>query len=101
TLYVQSSGYEVVPDSLSPNEIPARTPVNRALERGYRTGSRPRIEPRQARGQRDGTSAHARNFLDCVRSRQRCHCDIEQGHRDTSAAQIGNIAHKTKSYLEW
>ena len=55
---------------------------------------------RQARGRSD-TAPHARNFLDCVRSRQRCHCDIETGHRDTSAALIGNIAHKLKGYLEW
>jgi hypothetical protein len=44
---------------------------------------------------------HARNFLDCVRSRERCHCDIETGHRSTSATLLGNIAYKTKSYLEW
>jgi predicted dehydrogenase len=100
TLYVQSNGYEVVPDNLTPNEFPARTPVNRALERGYRTGSRARIQAQQARGRAD-TSTHAGNFLDCVRSRQRCSCDIEQGHRDTSAALIANIAHKTKSHLEW
>ena len=40
-------------------------------------------------------------FLDCIRSRQTCSCDIEVGHRDTTAALIGNIAHKTKSFLEW
>jgi predicted dehydrogenase len=100
TLYVQARGFEIVPDSLTPNEFPARTPLDRARERGYRTGARPRIQPRQAQGRAE-TSDHARNFLDCVRSRQRCHCDIEQGHRDTSAALIGNIAHKTRSYLEW
>ncbi len=58
------------------------------------------IEARKADGP-DSTALHARNFLDCVRSRERCHCDIEIGHRDTSAALIGNIAHKTRSYLEW
>jgi len=51
--------------------------------------------------EKDGTTLHARNFLDCVRSRQLCHCDIEIGHRDTSAALIGHIAHKMKKYLEW
>ena len=29
------------------------------------------------------------------------HCDIETGHRSTSATLLANIAHKTKSYLEW
>jgi predicted dehydrogenase len=100
TLYLQYNGYEVVPDALTPNEFPPRTPRNRNLERGWRTGSRPRISPRQARGGAP-TTAHARNFLDCVRSRQRCTCDIETGHRSTSAALIANVAHKTKTYLEW
>ena len=100
TLFLLSNGYEVVPDNLTPNEFPPRTPVDRALERGYRTGSKPAIAPRQAKGTAP-TGLHARNFLDCVRSRQTCHCDIEVGHRDTTAALIGNIAHKTKSLLDW
>jgi predicted dehydrogenase len=100
TLYLQARGFEVVPDSLTPNEFPARTPVNRNLERGYRTGSRPRIQPRQVQGSAP-TENHARNFLECVRSRRRCTCDIETGHRSTSAALIANVAHKTRTYLEW
>jgi predicted dehydrogenase len=100
TLYLQGNGYQIVPDSLTPNEFPARTPLNRNLERGWRTGSATRLQPRQVRGSAP-TTAHARNFLDCVRSRRRCHCDIETGHRSTSAALIANIAHKTRTYLEW
>ena len=61
---------------------------NRTLTRWHAKGSAP-------------TSLHARNFLDCVKSRHTCNCDIEVGHRDTTAALIGNIAHKTKSLLEW
>lgn len=100
TLYLQWNGYEVVPDNLTPNEFVARTPLNRTLERGYRVGAKPEIEPRKNSG-KDSTALHARNFLDCVRSREKCNCDIEIGHRDTTAALIGNIAHKTRSYLEW
>ncbi len=44
---------------------------------------------------------HARNFLDCVKSRQTPSCDIEFAHRCTTAAHIGNIAHKMRAYLEW
>jgi predicted dehydrogenase len=100
TLYLQGRGFEVVPDNLTPNEFPARTPLDRSLERGYRTGSRPRIKPRQVQGSAP-TENHARNFLECVRSRRRCTCDIETGHRSTSAALIANVAHKTRTYLEW
>lgn len=100
TLYLQGSGYEIVPEMVTPNEFAARSPVDRNREKGWRTGAKPLIEAKQGKGKQD-TADHARNFLDCVRSRQRCHCDIETGHRDTSAALIGNIAHRTKSYLEW
>jgi predicted dehydrogenase len=100
TLYLHGSGYEVVPDAITPNEFPARTPVNRAFERQWRAGEKPMIEPRKAAGDGD-TAHHARNFLDCVKSRQPCNCDIETGHRSTSATLIANIAHKTGALLAW
>jgi predicted dehydrogenase len=100
TLYVYGGGYEVVPDSITPNEFPARTPIDRSLERGYRTGAKPVIEAKQVKGEA-GTAAHARNFLDCVKSRETPSCDIEVGHRRTSATLLGNIAWRLKAYLEW
>ncbi|MCS6849949.1 MAG: Gfo/Idh/MocA family oxidoreductase [Gemmataceae bacterium] len=100
TLYLLSNGFEVVPDSLTPNEFPARTPLDRSLEKGYRVGAKPMIEPVKVKGAAP-TSLHARNFLDCIKTRQPCHCDIEVGHRSTTAAIIGNIALKTRSLLEW
>jgi predicted dehydrogenase len=100
TVYIQGGGYEVVPDPINPNVNPARTPIDRTVERSYRKGVKPEIEARKATGKAD-TADHARNFLDCIRSRQRCHCDVETGHRDTTAALVGNIAHKMKAYLEW
>jgi predicted dehydrogenase len=99
TVYVQSNGYEVVPDAISPNEFFARTPLDRSLDRWNR-GSAPVIEAKKGTGDAD-TKHHARNFLDCVKSRKEANCDIEIGHRSTSAPLIGNIAYKTKAYLEW
>jgi predicted dehydrogenase len=100
TLYLTGSGYEVAPDSITPNEFCARTPLDRKLEKSYRDGAKPMIEPIKGSG-KASTADHARNFLDCIKSREKCNCDIEVGHHDTVAALIGNIAHKTKSYLEW
>ena len=101
TLYLFSDGYEIVPDEITPNEFPARTPVNRALERGYRAGAKPLIEASKRAGGDADTRHHARNFLDRVKDRGRCNCDIETGHRSTSATLIANVALKTKSHLEW
>jgi predicted dehydrogenase len=102
TLHLYGDGYEVVPDEITPNEFPARTPIDRPYERGYRTGAKPLIDPVKVTGARsDATVAHVRNFLDCVKSRGTCACDIETGHRSTSATLVANIAHKTRTYLQW
>ena len=100
TLYLRGNGYEVVPDDVTPNAFPARTPIDRTVERGWRTGAKPLIEPRAGAGKVE-TADHARNFLDCVKSRAACNCDIETGHRSTSATLLGNVAHDMKAYLEW
>jgi predicted dehydrogenase len=100
TLYLRGNGYDVVPDDVTPNAFPARTPVDRTVERGWRTGAKPLIAARSGSGQVD-TADHARNFLDCVKSRAACNCDIETGHRSTSATLLGNVAHDAKAYLEW
>jgi predicted dehydrogenase len=102
TLYMLGSGYEVVPDTITENEFPARSPINRDGDRGYRAGAKPLIQPKKVSGSGSGeTVPHARNFLDCVKSRKPCNCDIEIGHRSTSATLIANIAYQTKSLLQW
>jgi predicted dehydrogenase len=65
---------------------------------------KPRIKPvviSNKDGYKELDEAHARNFLDCVKSRQQPNCDIEEGHRSTSYALLANIALATKSRLEW
>lgn len=102
TLYLLGNGYEVVPDAISEDEFPARTPLTRLQDGKYRKNAKARIEPRQSRGHSTGdTVPHARNFLDCVKSRAKCNCDIETGHRSTSTTLLANIALKTGSVIEW
>ena len=36
-----------------------------------------------------------RNFVECVRSRQRPNCDIEIGHVSSALCHLGNIVHRT------
>ncbi|MFN4257845.1 MAG: Gfo/Idh/MocA family protein [Gemmataceae bacterium] len=100
TLYLNTGGYEVVPEVILPNEFPARSPLDRAIERGYRVGGKPMIEGRKVTSKMLDAD-HARNFLDCVRSRAKPSCDIEFGHRATTAPLIANIAHRTRALLEW
>jgi len=49
----------------------------------------------------DLTDQHTRNFLDCVKSRAKCHCDMETGHRSTTFAHVANIALATRARLDW
>ena len=50
-------------------------------------------EPKSVVG-RDCTDLHARNFIDCIRSRQRPVADVEIGHRSTIVPHLGNISYR-------
>ena len=102
TLYLFGDGYEVLPDPISEDEFPARSPLTRQQDARYRSDAKPRIAPLKVRGaSTSDTAPHARNFLDCVKRRAKCNCDIEIGHRSTSATLLANIALKTHSVLYW
>ncbi|MGH9663206.1 MAG: Gfo/Idh/MocA family protein, partial [Bryobacteraceae bacterium] len=45
--------------------------------------------------------AHARNFLDCVKSRQRPNADVEEGHRSAVMCHLGNISMRLGRSLKW
>jgi hypothetical protein len=99
TLYFRSNGWEVVPERITPNEFPLRSPTNRKAP-GWRAGEAPMIEPKKVSGNAD-TAYHARNFLDCLKSRKPCNSDPESAHRSTTTTVLANIALKTKACLEW
>jgi predicted dehydrogenase len=44
---------------------------------------------------------HMQNWLDCIRSRERCIADVEVGHRSTTVCHLGNIARWTGRKLKW
>ena len=71
-------------------------------ERGQFQPPGPKLEEEQhAAVDHDLTAQHVRNFLDCVKSRKPCNCDLETGHRSTTFAHLANIALATRSRLEW
>ncbi|MBD3266811.1 gfo/Idh/MocA family oxidoreductase [bacterium] len=49
----------------------------------------------------DRTDVHIQNFLDGVRSRERCISDVEVTHRSTSAVLLANIAYHADEKLHW
>src|SRR5436189_6397932 len=86
-MFLDRDGFEVYPEtaSVKDGEFTWRTAYM-----NYRGGP-----------QGDHNNNHVRNFLDCIKSRQRPISDIEIGHRSTSASHLGNIAYRTGQRLSW
>ena len=47
------------------------------------------------------TALHARNFLDCMRTREKPHADVEIGHRSTSLSLMANLSLVLGQRLDW
>ena len=108
TLYINYANWHVVPEKTSGQVIGYAggkgygNPVYREGGRLAGTGAKVAMEPRAGKGSASyDTTSHTRNFLDCIKSRGKCNADVLTGHLSTSATLIGNIAHKTRSFLEW
>jgi predicted dehydrogenase len=101
TMYLNSGKWEIVPERTTEVLFGQRTPLDRNLERGYGPSKKAAMEPRTGGSGFADTTWHTRNFLDCMKSRRKCNCDILEGHLSTSATIIGHIALRTRSLLEW
>ncbi len=85
TLFVDRGGLEVIPEK-------RRESQNKMVDR---------TEPIKVENSNDQHETHVRNFLDSVKSRQKPICDIEIGHRTTSAALLANIAYRSRRRIAW
>jgi predicted dehydrogenase len=77
TLYINREYFEITPD-----------------------GGR-NVEARRVKNENRQGEAHVRNFLDCVKSRQRPTSDIEIGHRSTTTCLLGNVALRSGRRIVW
>ncbi|MFQ6096456.1 MAG: gfo/Idh/MocA family oxidoreductase, partial [Armatimonadota bacterium] len=59
-----------------------------------------RMEALQSGGS-DQHYSHVRDFIRCVKTRERCRSDVEIGHRSTSACHLANIAYWTGRKIRW
>ncbi|HUI41080.1 MAG TPA: Gfo/Idh/MocA family oxidoreductase [Terriglobia bacterium] len=87
TMFVDRGGFEVFPET-RPGGRNGRKEVDRAASMKMDSVN-------------DDHFDHIRNFLDCVKSRQRPISDIEIGHRSTSACLLGNVALRSGRRLAW
>jgi len=56
--------------------------------------------PRQG-GSGDYHLLHVKNFVDCMRSRNRPNADVEIGHNSMIACHLGNIAYRLGRLVKW
>ncbi|MEM9588671.1 MAG: Gfo/Idh/MocA family oxidoreductase [Planctomycetota bacterium] len=88
TAYISSSAYEVLPErsgQFQDKKLPRSKP-----EKKQESWSNHRL-----------TTAHARNFLDCMTTRDQPHADVEVGHRSTTFCHLANISFAVGRRLEW
>jgi len=104
SLAISRSGFEVFPDMKSSpsNAIPvfkghpAGGPVREDVK------PEPWIKPAKESGSSDEQfDLHVRNFIDCIKSRQRPIADIEGGHRTTTACHLANLSLRLGRKLRW
>jgi predicted dehydrogenase len=96
----EGSGYVILPENVRTQELPALSPLFRKENALQSRAVRAAREAAQVKGSSD-TAAHARNFLDCAKSRRPTNCPVEVGHRSTSATLLAKIALRRGRYLAW
>jgi predicted dehydrogenase len=100
TLYVNYGGYVLEPEPVREVPYPAIDPRDRRASATVRGKVKEVIEARKGKGP-EPTPAHARNFLDCIKSRQETNCPVRIGHRSTSTTLLANVAYDRKRRIEW
>ncbi len=101
TMFIAPNGWEVVPEEITESPRVANSPLDREAQRRRGRERKTFTQAKSAKGSVWADAPHARNFLDCVKSRGKCNADILTGHLSTSATLIANIALKTESLLKW
>jgi predicted dehydrogenase len=93
TLYADRVGFEVYPEPKGESGPGAVRAVEGDSEGFW-------MRHQQVRD-RDTTDLHLKNFLACVRSREKPAADVETGHHSTIVPHLGNIALRTGHKIRW
>jgi predicted dehydrogenase len=105
TLFIDRGGYEIIPETTrhpAPELLPPHVLRMKSVAEPeeIRRSRRPRTASLIASGS-DQNLPHVKNFLECVKSRQRPISDVEIGHRSTTTAHLGNVALRSGHRIEW
>jgi len=102
TLFINRASLEVVPDPdiAADDQIPRFTGPPRP-PRDAAPPLTPALKDGPYEQVRDQFRPHVRNFLDCVKSRERPVADLESGHRSVTSCHLANIALKLGRVVRW
>jgi predicted dehydrogenase len=104
SMTISRAGFEVHPDL----KIPPQNQVPQFL--GQPVGGVVRIpgvkpvpwtDPVEEKASNDLLAAHARNFLDCIKSRRQPAAPVEDGHRVATACHLANISLRLGRKIQW
>jgi predicted dehydrogenase len=104
SLDIDRAGFTVYPDmKIDPfNAIPAFAGHPAGGPKRSGVPAEPWIEPfKMAGSSAEQLNLHVRNFLDCVKSRERPIADVEQGNQVTTACHLANISLRTGRKIRW
>jgi predicted dehydrogenase len=96
TMFLDRSGFEVFPEPVTQGDYREINAASKGEQKVL--GKAPEMKMEQVD---DGVLEHVGNFLECMRTRKHPQTDIEYGHRSTSCCVLGNVALRSKEYLEW
>ncbi|MBN1393719.1 MAG: Gfo/Idh/MocA family oxidoreductase [Pirellulales bacterium] len=71
------------------------------IERNLCKSDPPEIVGKPLRDKENHVELHLRNWIDCIKSRERPAADVEIGHRSATVCHLGNIARWTGRRLRW
>jgi predicted dehydrogenase len=100
TMTFGANGYAIISENNRTRPLPALSPIDRDGNRSDGRASKSVGKPVEVAG-RNSTSLHARNFLDCVKSRGVTTCPIETGHRSSTATLLANVAFDVGRTIRW
>jgi predicted dehydrogenase len=96
----EGQGYQIIPEKVRTKELPALSPLARKENGEQSRALQAAREAAGSKGKAD-TADHARNFLDCVKSRKATNCPVAVGHRSTTATLLAKISLKRGRLLTW
>lgn len=109
SLRISRGGFQVIPDMKMPpgGAVPVYVgqpaiPPSGPQHLFERPKSEAWTEPLQGSGSElEQFDLHVRNFVACVKSRQRPNADVEAGHRAATACHLANISLRTGRKIRW